>query len=137
MIGIGIYWLARPRSINIFNWFKTTSLTVSTYSPYLSTSKFPDWLLYNSPDFLWIFSFTSFLLIIWDKKLTGKNWYYLLFPCIFAITHEFGQLFLLVGGTFDKVDLLFYLLGYFSSIFLLKSSKTQQTENEKNIEASY
>lgn len=137
VIGIAIYWLARPRAINIFNWFKAVYPSVLINKPYLSVSNIPDWLLYNSPDFLWIFSFTSLLLIIWNKKITRKNTFYLLIPCIFAILHEFGQLFSLVDGTFDKVDLLFYLLGYFSSILLLKNSKKQKTNHEKNIETSY
>lgn len=80
-------------------------------------SLFPNWFLFNLPDFLWLLSFNAFLLLLWYKS---KYSYLLLFVTLFiAITLEFFQYFKIINGTFCPIDLQFYLLAFILSFFIL------------------
>ena len=72
---------------------------------------FPDWLLFSLPDGLWVFSYVSLILWLWDNKLNGINSVWIFLIPFVAIASEFGQLIGIVPGTFDITDLIFYILG--------------------------
>ena len=117
----------------MFNWFQELSLTneIELVRNHFSNYNFPDWIVYNLPDLLWVFSFTSLLLIIWNMKINKENIAYIIVPMGLGIISELGQLFSIMDGTFDKIDLLFYLLGGLTSVFIFSKLKTNN--NEKTI----
>ena len=121
-LGITIYWTSRTKNINIYHWIEARYIPEPPVLLSEIIESSPQWFIYNLPDLLWVFSFTSFLLIIWNKKISKKNCYYIIFPLIFAIIHEISQYFSIIDGTFDPIDLIFYLFGSFTSILLLKYS---------------
>ena len=67
----------------------------------------PDWFLYSLPDGIWLFSYLSVLLLIWDNKISKHNIHWVLLIPSIAIFSEIGQLFEIVSGTFDITDLVF------------------------------
>ena len=71
----------------------------------------PDWLLFSLPDGLWVFSYVSLILLLWDNRLNGYNSFWVFLIPFLAIASEFGQLLGFVSGTFDITDLIFYILG--------------------------
>lgn len=71
----------------------------------------PNWFLYSLPDGLWLFSYISFLLIIWDNKVSKKNIFWILLLPIIAVSSELAQFMEIIPGTFDIVDLIFYIAG--------------------------
>ena len=115
----------------MFNWFQKLDLNleVEKIRLYFSKIDLPNWLIYNLPDFIWVFSFTSLLLIIWNMKISKESIIYVLIPLTLALASELGQFFSIVNGTFDKMDLLFYILGGLTSIIIISKSNHKKNEN--------
>lgn len=110
-----IYIFFRSDSLVMFKWFSVFSL--GTQIDYLRertlTIKelFPDWFLFSFPDGLWIFSYISLMLLIWGNNIKMQNLFWFFFVPFIATSSEVGQFFNIVPGTFDPVDLIFYILG--------------------------
>lgn len=80
----------------------------------------PNWSNFSLPDGLWIYSFTSFLLIYWDNKFDYYK-YWLLIPFTTSIVVEILQWLKMFPGTFDIIDLLFLMLGFTLSLIIINS----------------
>lgn len=137
LMGGFIYIISRSKSLKMFTWFEQINLLneVELIRNQFSSYQLPNWIIYNLPDLLWVFSFTSLLFIIWNMKINRENITYLVIPMGLGIISEFGQLFSILNGTFDKMDLFFYLFGGLTSIFILRKFKTRN--NEKTITSRY
>tara|TARA_B100000795_G_scaffold216277_1_gene170160 strand:+ start:431 stop:805 length:375 start_codon:yes stop_codon:yes gene_type:complete len=85
----------------------------------------PDWFLYSLPDGIWLFSYLSVLLLIWDNKISKHNIHWVLLIPSIAIFSEIGQLFEIVSGTFDITDLVFYLAGTILPILIFTTTYTK------------
>jgi len=114
-LGSSIYICFRTDTLLMFKWFDNLNMTdlmtnirhVSIpYKDYLA-----DWVLFSLPDGLWLFSYVSLILYIWDKRVNMKNITWLTIIPIIAILSELGQFFSVIPGTFDIADLTFYLIG--------------------------
>lgn len=113
--GITIYLLFRPASLKVFSWldylnidFINSDLRKTAFRHH---NLFPDWFLYALPDGLWIFSYVSLMLCIWNFRINVSSLFWISIVPLVAIFSELGQLFHMVPGTFDTSDLLFYCLG--------------------------
>lgn len=128
-----IYILFRTSTLKMFSWFDKLGLTETINSARSLTLHFseilPNWFKFSLPDGLWIFSYVCLLLLIWRDKGIRKSIHWTLIIPIIAIISELGQLTNIVPGTFDPVDLTFYLLGTILPFLIVKSSiiKTQTT----------
>ncbi len=69
-----------------------------------------DWVLYSLPDALWLFAFCLFFIWVWQGQQGKLASAWRLFPAVVALVWECGQLTPFVSGTFDPIDLFFYLL---------------------------
>jgi len=129
-----VYVLFRQDTLKMFSWFDNISLSVVISEIRLLTLPFsdhlPNWFLYSLPDGLWLFSYLSVLLVVWDNAISKYNIHWLLLVPLFAIFSEFGQLFEIVPGTFDIFDLIFYLAGTVIPILIFTNLKTMK--HEKN-----
>lgn len=76
----------------------------------LSTNT-PDWVIYNLPDCLWMFSFTLAICVIWDFKLHRQSKFWLAVCFLSGIGFEILQHMSLVPGVFDWKDLIFIISG--------------------------
>jgi hypothetical protein len=118
-LGSFIYLCFRKKSILLFKWLDNYS--VDYYA--LSVRSFfnPNDIAYsnifvsNIPNGLWVYSFTSILLIVWKGKFSGKNLIYIITPVMLAFISEMGQFFGLITGTFDVLDLFLYIFGFIIS----------------------
>ena len=96
----------------MFKWFRYLSLENQILEIRKSINfELPNWFVFNLPDGLWIFSYTFMMLKIWNYKFTIKSLFWILLMPLIAITSEFLQYFHILCGTFDLLDLIFYLLG--------------------------
>ena len=115
LLGGMVYVSFRTDSLTMFKWFAALSLdtTIETLRETTLTIKqyFPDWFLFSPPDGLWIFSYVSLMLLLWKNEVNKQNLFWIFMVPLIAIASELGQLFNMVPGTFDLVDLTFYLLG--------------------------
>jgi len=122
IIGGLIYVLFRVESLKMFKFFDLFSIGYEIdkirvytipYSEYL-----PNWFLFSLPDGLWIFSYTSLVLYIWKNKLKKENIFWVLIVPFISIFSEIGQIFNIIPGTFDLIDLIFYLMGFLLPFFI-------------------
>jgi hypothetical protein len=130
LVGGLIYIVSRPKSLKMFKWFENINidnLTNSIRDEFIHI-EYPYWVKYNLPDFLWVFSFTSLILIIWNKKIVSENISYIIFPVSVGVLSEIGQLFGIINGTFDLMDILFYSLGGLLSTLIFINSKSNKNE---------
>lgn len=118
-IGVGIYFLYRSRNLFYFKIFTTYPLIYSYVIKirdiaWLYRKHFPLWCVYSLPDGLWLFSFGAILLI----ERFFYSFHFIVFTVIyiFMVTLEFLQKYFgghgSLLGTFDKLDILFFTLGY-------------------------
>lgn len=117
-----IYVLARPTSIILFSWLNEVGLedfifnirSVINANHYIN-----DWFLYNSPALFWSFSFTCFLGVIWSFNFDFESIGLFLIPMCLGIITEVLQEIGVIKGTFDIVDIILYIIGGLSGIFLI------------------
>ena len=128
LIGGLIYIFFRSYSLKMFIWFeafglsniiKETRIDLLPMKAYL-----PKWIYFSLPDGLWIYSFTSALIIYWEGEFDRLK-YWLLIPFFIGIVFEVFQAFTLFKGTFDILDLLFSLSGFLLSLYILKNKFMQ------------
>lgn len=128
LIGGLIYILFRVDTLRMFNWFEKIGLLEHIDHLRQFTLHFangiPEWILYSLPDGLWLFSYTTLLLGIWDNRITNKNLSWIAIIPTIAILSELGQLAGAIPGTFDIMDLLLYLLGSFLPFLIFTNSIT-------------
>ena len=67
-------------------------------------------VLCSLPDGLWVFAFASWMRLIWSQ-----HWFWCNLPACIALGSEVGQLYQIIPGTFDLLDVLFYSLGHLIS----------------------
>ncbi len=123
-----IYIIFRKDTLLMFNWFD--SLSIQPLIEYIRSIqliqniKLPSWFIFSLPGGLWIFSYITIMLFIWKNKVTQENLFWFLIIPIIALFSEIGQLLQVLPGTFDFIDLVFYLFGFiipfkFSNILLI------------------
>jgi hypothetical protein len=128
LLGGFVYISFRQDTLKMFSWFDRVNMleAISDFRLFtLPLSVYlPNWFLYSLPDGLWLFSYLSLLLIVWDNEISKHNIHWLLLLPSVAILTEIGQLFAIVHGTFDILDLTFYLGGTILPILIFTNSKT-------------
>jgi len=80
---------------------------------YCTTIQFENlnWFFFSLPDGLWVYSFTSFMLIVWGLKFSRHSIFWISIGPSFALCGEMGQALGVVRGTYDPTDLLLCLIG--------------------------
>lgn len=130
-VGGLIYLLFRSKSLIMFNWFDTIGILdfIQMFRNYFIGIKeiVPKWINYSLPDALWVYSFTSTILLFESNWKVLKFW--LLVPFLFGPLIEIFQLFRLFPGTFDLLDLLFTCIAFTTSI-LFFNYKILQNETK-------
>jgi len=132
LIGGLIYLAFRTDSLLMFKWFSAASIDtpIELIRGMTLTAKnsLPDWFLFSLPDGLWIFSYTSLVLLIWRNKINRENFFWIAIIPILIILSELGQLFNIVPGTFDLIDVLLYSLGAILPILIFTEYLNFKTE---------
>jgi hypothetical protein len=108
----------------MFNWFEKFIMTetVSSIREITMTYQkdFPSWFLYSLPDGLWIFSYVCLIQSIWGSTDGAYKYFWIFIIPVLALILEIGQLLKLYPGTFDIIDLFFYLIGFFLPFTIFK-----------------
>jgi len=126
LIGSLIYVFFRAFSLRIFSWSELVGIQeflqeLREYS--ISFIRYiPDWILFSLPDGLYVFSYVCFTLYTWKNIISVENVIWFIIIPFIAIGSELLQLFQLLDGTFDIIDLLFYLLGFLLPFIFFKKS---------------
>lgn len=116
-VGGFIYIIFRSKSLIMFQWFELIGISDLIQSIrnnfYHFKASIPQWLYFSIPDALWVYSFTSTILLIESNWKVLKFW--LLVPFVLGPLIEIFQFFKLFPGTFDLLDLLFTCIAFTTS----------------------
>ena len=132
IIGSMLYISYRSLSLRMFSWFEAIGLSNFIKSireiinPYKES--LPNWIYFSMPDALWVYSFTSAILLIWNNKIV-KAKYWLLIPFISGCLVEIAQGLKLVEGTFDPIDLILCSLSFILSMIIINSISVKHENN--------
>jgi hypothetical protein len=135
LLGGLIYIMFRSTTLRMFEWFSLIGLEDAIQSARTSVFEFknylPKWAYFSLPDGLWIYSFTSAILIYWDNdNQKTKRW--LLIPFTTGILIEILQAFKLFPGTFDYLDLTFSIFGLSLSKIII-NNKFKQNDKQRQV----
>lgn len=124
-IGGLIYIFFRSTSLRLFELFeiiKVKSTLINIRCLLIPVkNELPSWFYFSLPDGLWVYSFSSALIILWSNQFDlGKYW--LVFPLIFGAFIEIAQKIKIFPGTFDAIDIIFSISAITLSIITLKPS---------------
>ncbi|WP_298539484.1 hypothetical protein [uncultured Aquimarina sp.] len=121
-----IYILFRSNTLKMFDWFNQIGFInlIEVFREYIFKFSYliPDWILFSLPDGLWLFSYVSTILYIWNNDITKNSLLWIFIVPTIAILSEICQAMKILPGTFDLNDLLFYLLGIYTPFILYKSN---------------
>jgi hypothetical protein len=123
-----IYILFRSSSLKMFIWFERIHIldVIENIRKFTSiySNNLPNFILYSLPDGLWLFSYVSLVLYLWKNELKSENIFWVFSVPLISIISELGQIFKIIPGTFDIIDLLMYLLGTILPFIIYKKSIT-------------
>ena len=125
-----IYILFRADSLLMFRWFdKLGASDLINFCRQHTFGQFslPTWFIYSLPDALWIFSFTSLMLSIWQDKFSVQSLFWILIAPTIGLLSEIGQAFHFVRGTYDLSDLTLILIA--SALPFYSPVKKHQTQS--------
>ncbi len=117
-----IYILCRGDSLLMFSWFDVIGLSGcisssrSAVSPVISI--IPKWVYFCLPNARWAFGGIFLLASIWKEPSTGFFAWISAFIAI-AIGAEVCQLFMILPGTFDAIDILLMCLFIFLALMII------------------
>lgn len=111
--GFLIYFFFRP-SYWFVQWFDKREPLINLDSANLLQKV----IFFSGPDFFWAFSISS-ALIIWEIWQGRSNKYFTLLIFLLVVLSELIQLFFSKGFTFDWVDFIAALAGFWLSYFLI------------------
>jgi hypothetical protein len=112
--GASIYTLWRSTSLLVFQWYGWAGLGNAVFSLRSAAHPWrnlmPGLLLYSVPDAIWVYSFTSLLLLIWADRLKYRAAFaWIAMPLILGLGGEICQIWHIVPGTFDWWDVGSYI----------------------------
>tara|TARA_Y100001970_G_scaffold222042_1_gene272984 strand:+ start:14 stop:448 length:435 start_codon:yes stop_codon:yes gene_type:complete len=122
IFGFFIYIVYRSNNIIVFDWLYYFDIEMIINSPRVSNVfhlDIPFWFKYNLPDGLWIYSLINIFLLIWIDNINKYNFYYIYIFVLIACICEIFQFYNIIPGTYDFVDILFYLFfGFLPFLFV-------------------
>jgi hypothetical protein len=122
-----IYLLFRSDSLMMFRWADAIGVkpvldNMRVYCTTIQMNKM-NWFFFSLPDGLWVYSFTSFMLIVWGLKFSRHSLFWISIGPLLALCGEMGQAFGVVRGTFDPTDFLLCLIGSILPFVVLLPAK--------------
>lgn len=131
ILGLGIYIFFRSGQVHFNKWLLNQNLGFDLHwirSFTLQICEFlPDWFLFSLPDALWMLSLSTLIHDIWKNEPKVNLLFWSMITPIIAVTWEIAQGLKFISGTFDWVDILFYLIVTAIINFKLKTNKYEKT----------
>lgn len=127
ILGGAIYLFIRPSNflmhdvIENIHFSETVDFIKQAAIPF--SSSLPSVAVFNLPAGLWVYSFTSAILFIWNFRISKRSILFCITPVLLGLGSEIGQAFGFIPGTFDPLDATFYLLGTILPFLILTKTK--------------
>ncbi|WP_264544547.1 MULTISPECIES: hypothetical protein [Flavobacterium] len=123
-LGGFIYVSFRVESLKMFSWFNAIGLSKVILAIRNFTINndmlIPNWIKFSLPDGLWLFSFISLMLVAWKNEVNSSNLFWFIGLPLIALLSEIAQSISIVSGTFDWIDIVMYLVGFFMPFIINK-----------------
>lgn len=112
VVGGVIYLAFRSLSLRMFDWCNTLGIMplINDLRSMCDNIHPGHFVLYNLPDLLWITSYLLFVNAIIPKSDRKVYLFWVLLMPTLAICHEIMQGIGVAAGSFDIIDLLFYII---------------------------
>lgn len=127
-IGGFIYVFFRSKTLRLFFWLEKIGVLGITNDirliVYPLKRYLPEWFLNSLPDGLWVYSFSAMLFLVW-KDFFIQNKILLMLPFVMVLVLEAMQLFEIINGTFDVMDVVTSLI---MNLVLIKILKVKYNE---------
>lgn len=125
-VSLLIYLLFRTENTII----NQLTLSYFSFTSFSSNVSIADWVIYNLPGALWLFAFLSILV-----KKNEKSIFFCLIPLGGALAIEMLQYFSITDGTYDLIDVVFYLFAWalFMLRWLVKGNKIRWFKSSEKI----
>ena len=126
MIALSIYVLFRSDSLTIYYWFpilkhiKHILVSKQAFNLNLLSRPVREFLIYSLPDGLWLYSFTCFMILIWDNSKSKLKYFWMYIGTVIALTQKLGQGLGIFNGTFDINDIVIYLIATIVATLITK-----------------
>ena len=122
-----IYILFRADTLFLFTWLDELGLKTlvnAVRQPFVGLSNhIPQILLYSFPDAAWSYAFTALMTLYWRDDPSTVKWIWIAFAAMMGVASELGQLFGVLNGTFDLVDLIAYIVAPIAALYCCVSIK--------------
>lgn len=115
LIGGMIYVIFRTDSLLMFKWIEQLDLKgavmlVRDIAGLYNLENYK--IIFNTlPGGLWVYSYITFLMLIWKNEINRNNILYFVIIPAAAVLSEFLQLAGIIRGTFDILDIVSYFSG--------------------------
>lgn len=110
LMGCLLYAIGRPPSfLRIGKQLKIDNNTILV--------PLPEWVIYNLPDGLWLYSFLMWLMLTWYGQKNFESYIWFLILITIALGSELLQKYTLIQGTFDTRDMIAYCIAIFLCSF--------------------
>ena len=123
LVGGLIYVTFRSNHLLMFKWFECLNISpfiVDIRNNYGGFGIY-EWVEYNLPAALWLFSYMYLIDAIWgETKDTKRKMFFVWILPLLALMSEFMQLVDILPGTFDVFDLVGYLLAILTYVLIKK-----------------
>lgn len=120
LIGALIYTLWRKPTLLVFSWYDALGMSGWVGAGRAAVQSLhrhlPHWFLFCLPDGLWVYAVTSFMGGLWIKSSAKHLFFWMSVGPVLAIGGEIGQWPGLVQGTYEGLDIAFYLMGFFGAV---------------------
>lgn len=104
----GLIYLTFRQDILALQYIKNCEWLKSIRVEIHSNSLFINWIIYSLPDALWYYSLLSFMVIFYEKTILSR--FLGSIAILLPFMWEFSQYFHFISGTYDNIDLIFYLI---------------------------
>lgn len=113
-----VYLFSRPSNLLFYQWIprKVAEVFININNAY--SLNLPDWIVYNSVDGLWLFSFFLLSYPIWGKDENKMMILFAIVMFLAACGWEILQLFQIISGSFDVLDIVAYSIALITYIII-------------------
>lgn len=108
VIGFSIYVFFRKGSYQFQSWLGLPSFHFCF--------TLPDFILFQLPDGLWLYSYTNLMLLIWNNSFSTFSKLWIWSGFIIALSFEVLQFFKLYTGTYSTLDVITYIIAMVLSL---------------------
>ncbi|WP_374075176.1 hypothetical protein [Bdellovibrio bacteriovorus] len=114
-LGAFIYVAFRPLNLLVFSALHAVGFMRLVWyvrnESHLIRGIVPDWMVYCAPNGLWMFAYVSFISLPWAGKFSVGSVSWCLVLIFISVVSEYLQLYQIIPGTFDVLDIIFYMAG--------------------------